>query len=753
LLLLFCCPNSYGLGPENCLLIVNANDPDGLAVANHYRSVRKIPDRNVVYLDYKSNKQIISFDEYQRLIRDPVLEHMKKKKLEGTISVWVTPTGLPHMVGKNSLSGVIFFGAEQQTVQRGNSPAEFKELNRYAMLMQGFHPPPPGKIGPFLHMRLDAGSYEQTVAMINRSANSDNSHPDGTVYLCDGIGERASRKDSIPGAMRFLAALKIPAVHVVNNFSVQDKHNVLGIYTGVWSFDFKNLDFVPGALGDHLTSLGGSLHGSLDQMLCTVWLQKGCSASYGTVIEPWNYAQKFPMPFLYAYYGMGLTAVESYWMSVIWPQQGLFVGDPLTKPFANPPSIAITNLTEDQQVSGNFDIDLEVEAASNGAGIQRIDVYIDELLAGTMPAPPVPPGIRLKATLGDKTREYVTAGKETLAQITAGFNASIKGIAPTMEAEASAASVLIVDREPSSQIANLKVESSAPELTARTFSSRQKVSPSREPVEKTWQFTGAGLKGDVIELTLSEDGQPKPAIVYELEREIPAKNIGLLMASTVRPNVPDGFKVLGVPSDDKSPLGGVKVLVDNKLVGHQLTAMLKIKNAPGSTLRAPNNGALVPFTTGNGDPTNNLVFVRLGYGQPRVKRRLSLPSTSMADGRHTLRIVATEGSGMSSTSTLLRSFVVHNGADSLKLAIVSDSIPLQTPSAPVATATLSTANANAKIKFLIDGREAGALPANDAPLKITPATWGIGRHVLTARTEVGGKDLLSENAIEFDIVP
>jgi hypothetical protein len=35
-------------------------------------------------------------------------------------------------------------------------------------------------------------------------------------------------------------------------------------------------------------------------------------------------------------YLQGQTAIEAYWKSVEWPQQGLFIGEPLAAPFATP---------------------------------------------------------------------------------------------------------------------------------------------------------------------------------------------------------------------------------------------------------------------------------------------------------------------------------------------------------------------------------------------------------------------------------
>ncbi len=67
----------------------------------------------------------------------------------------------------------------------------------------------------------------------------------------------------------------------------------------------------------------------------TRWLEAGATASYGTVVEPCNHRQKFPLPGIAMFhYALGASAIEAYWKSVAWPGEGVFVGDPLARPFA-----------------------------------------------------------------------------------------------------------------------------------------------------------------------------------------------------------------------------------------------------------------------------------------------------------------------------------------------------------------------------------------------------------------------------------
>lgn len=71
------------------------------------------------------------------------------------------------------------------------------------------------------------------------------------------------------------------------------------------------------------------------QMSSLRWLEAGATASYGTVIEPCAFIAKFPDPqILLKHYLAGETLIESYWKSVLMPGQGVFIGEPLARPYA-----------------------------------------------------------------------------------------------------------------------------------------------------------------------------------------------------------------------------------------------------------------------------------------------------------------------------------------------------------------------------------------------------------------------------------
>ncbi len=118
---------------------------------------------------------------------------------------------------------------------------------------------------------------------------------------------------------------------------LENKTDVMFYFTGLEHvLKIHSNTFLPGAVADHLTSAGGVLTGS-GQMNSLEWIKAGATGTYGAVIEPCNFFMKFPNPeVLMNNYLHGSSLIEAYWKSVQMPGQGIFVGEPLAKPFAYP---------------------------------------------------------------------------------------------------------------------------------------------------------------------------------------------------------------------------------------------------------------------------------------------------------------------------------------------------------------------------------------------------------------------------------
>lgn len=183
-------------------------------------------------------------------------------------------------------------------------------------------------------MMLAGTSFEQVKALIDRGIASDHSFPKGQAYLLS-TSDKARNNRAMSYAQTAKGLAGIFSLQILETNFISDQKDILFYFTGIIRVPMlETLGFLPGALADHLTSFGGMLTDS-PQMSSLRWLEAGATASYGTVVEPCSYPQKFPSPAVAMFhYASGATAIEAYWKSVAWPGQGTFIGEPLAKPFA-----------------------------------------------------------------------------------------------------------------------------------------------------------------------------------------------------------------------------------------------------------------------------------------------------------------------------------------------------------------------------------------------------------------------------------
>jgi hypothetical protein len=87
-----------GGGPENVLIVVNEKSDSSKLIANHYISLRQIPDRNVVYLPSVPFKETIEYPTFEANILRPVLRAIEDRKLNGSIDYIVYSSDFPTTV-------------------------------------------------------------------------------------------------------------------------------------------------------------------------------------------------------------------------------------------------------------------------------------------------------------------------------------------------------------------------------------------------------------------------------------------------------------------------------------------------------------------------------------------------------------------------------------------------------------------------------------------------------------------------------
>lgn len=308
-------------------LVINTADPYSVEVGDYYRRVRHIPDSHVLRIDLPVQPRLAVAD-LERL-RRRIDEHFDEG-VQALALAWTQP----YAVECQSITSAVTLGFDAQACdqlcgRRTPSPY-FNSASSVPFKDLGLRP----------SMLLASSDVERARGLIDRGVASDH-----TLGLVGAVPVQAYFMTTADATRSVRSALFPPAGlqrriglenHLDSGDLPRDTSRVVLVQTGVGQFVGAGaIDWVPGALADHLTSFGGQLDRTSGQSTVLDWLDAGVTASYGTVSEPCNHLQKFPHPqILLLHYLQGSTALEAYWKSVAWPQQGVFVGEPLAAPFA-----------------------------------------------------------------------------------------------------------------------------------------------------------------------------------------------------------------------------------------------------------------------------------------------------------------------------------------------------------------------------------------------------------------------------------
>ncbi|HAC90243.1 MAG TPA: TIGR03790 family protein [Planctomycetaceae bacterium] len=307
---------------ENVAVVVNVANKNSVEICQYYLKARRIPQNNLKEVNIQGSPARLSHEQFL-LLRGKIYS-----KINQDIQVVVLMWTAPYAVECNSITSALTLGVDHKQCQQlcaAGKPSVY------------FDSPVglPTDSGLRLSMLLPTDSLETAKALIDRGVLSGFRVNEGDAYFLTTTDKARSSR-----SMFFPPSIEIPQnklhIHNVQADHIENKANVMFYQTGMASVPkLETIDFLPGALADHLTSSGGDLRGS-SQMSILKWIEAGATASYGTVSEPCNHWQKFPnSSVLLKHYLTGATAVEAYWKSVAWPAQGLFVGEPLAAPYCH----------------------------------------------------------------------------------------------------------------------------------------------------------------------------------------------------------------------------------------------------------------------------------------------------------------------------------------------------------------------------------------------------------------------------------
>jgi len=308
-------------------LVINTADPYSVEVGDFYASQRRLAPSQILRVELPL-RAALTPTEFKALA-DRIDAHFGPTT-QALALAWT----MPYAVNCNSITGALALGYDDGLCLHSCSPSRPSPFFNAATS----RPYTDFKMRP--SMLLAARDVGMAKALIRRGVAADHSlglrgaPPVHAYFITTPDRTRSVRAVLFPPAG--LNAHAGVDVHVEALTALADADRVLMYLTGLPTVaQLETLRWVPGALADHLTSFGGQLDEKGSQMSALAWIASGATASYGSVSEPCSHLQKFPHPqVLLLNYAQGSSALEAYWRSVAWPQQGVFIGEPLAAPFA-----------------------------------------------------------------------------------------------------------------------------------------------------------------------------------------------------------------------------------------------------------------------------------------------------------------------------------------------------------------------------------------------------------------------------------
>jgi uncharacterized protein (TIGR03790 family) len=318
------------LSAEQVALVINEVDAQSVAVGKYYKRVRGIPDENIIYVSFFAEGSEISAHEFAPVLR--VIAANTLPRIRAYAITWTTP----YRVGCMSMTSAVSFGLDERLCASDCSATLISPLYQRANQSTPTASPVIDlDIRP--SMMLAGESVKQVHELIDRGVQADGTSPmPANGYLLQTSDQKRNVRAHLYDDMLRKFSDPRLLVHYLETDFLYNKKDIMFYFAGTKSVRYLGRNhFLPGAVADHLTSAGGMLTDSY-QMSVLRWLEAGATASYGTVVEPCNHPGKFSNPITLMRETLsGASLLNAYWASVAMPGQGVFVGEPMSAPYAN----------------------------------------------------------------------------------------------------------------------------------------------------------------------------------------------------------------------------------------------------------------------------------------------------------------------------------------------------------------------------------------------------------------------------------
>lgn len=684
----------------NVLLVVNQASADSVALGNYYAERRQVPPQNYLRIQWPGNNAQWSNGDFTTNLLRPLLSAIQDRQLGNQISYVVlcmdipyrvTQSGGPLLDGQNSTTAALFYGFKPDLPA---SPAydlascnlPYGSSNSYAGSEASFRSAQPNTAltNSYLAVMITASNLLQAKTIVDQGVLSDASFATQTVILSKSWdGARNIRYRAFDNTI-FNARVR-GNYHIIRDLSAQPLGitNLLGYETGMYQFSISPNTFVPGAIADSLTSYAGLLYESNDQTTLLAFLNSGASGSYGTIVEPCAYLEKFPSPQVYFYQSRGFSLAECYYQSVTNPYQGLIVGEPLAAPFALPPAGAWQNLPPGALLSGLTNIGFVASALDAAHPVQQVDLFLDGIfLQGLTNISPTPENI-LSLSIAGHRMDYVIAPGATLSSACVGLadlcndptNTTATGVVAFPHGDRLELQAI----SPAATSSGIPVSfgasaGTAAPLTTGVYATKPGFLDSIAYGIRGFQISGTPTNGSYLHLTITKTNGMQVTLsatnsygtnsLFQMAQQL----IGSLNSHPALSG-PDGLTgqdVLDTTYGDVIPHSDFNLVVNAAgpsaaQIQANLISSPELSISPGSNVTVDENRADL-------QPRAHLY---LTAGVTNLPLLIPLDTTSLADGYHELTAVVYEGSHVQVQGRVSRPIVIRNTPLSANLTLVA----------------------------------------------------------------------------------
>jgi len=676
----------------NVVVVVNQNSSNSVELGNYYCEKRQVPPQNVLRINWAGGNISWTRSEFETILLAPLNAMLAARQLTNQIDYVllsmdipyrVTETGLPIVSGNNSTTAALYYGFKPdglcptcpQCCPGCSLPSGSASV--YAGSEGIFRQTPPisANSNSWLVMMLTANNPAQAKAIVDRGAASDYSFPTQNAYLLRVPDHnldpfRSVRYPQFDDAV-FEARIRNTARLVRSNAFPSDVGFQFGSQFGR-AVLYPLPGFVPGAMADNLTSYSGYLFEESGMIDALDYLIAGATASYGTIIEPCNYLEKFPSPRNYFYQARGFTTAESYYQSVTNPYQGILVGEPLAAPFALPSSGLWSNLPPNAVLAGTTNLSLGFLAAGPDRPIQQVDLFLDGTFVQTITNIPPRTNNIVYVTLNGFPTNYTVPANSSLKSVATSLAARLN-----QNAYSNATKVAAFARgdrielrslalnTPGGQV-SLNVSNNIGTATALTthlsasrtdflnttaFGLRSFVVTNAVQDTSFLQLTVTKTNGSVVMVSVTNTPGNTDASVF-VRSLVDAVNINASLATADGVTAGDfvGYDFwLGRPGGEFNLIARSQGWPESQIQA-QLVGSVGLSIAPGGTVRLDENVSDL-------QPRNHF-YVTAGF--TNLPLTLGFSTTAQPDGYHELTAVAYEGSHVRTQKRISQSVRIQN---------------------------------------------------------------------------------------------